>query len=362
MHRVLNAGSVLQTYALFMKIKELGYECEIIDYLYPNEFHKKKSRSGNSDLFWKSLFPRIKYFILYRSRKQKRRFNLFLDKNLNLSISYPTSEALIQSPPVYDIYVTGSDQVWNPICMKGDASFFCMFSNNKAKLSYASSFSKHTIPDAYVELYKEYLRTYKALSVREESGQELIYNLTGQSSTVVCDPTLLLEKDNYIQLAECSKINIREPYLLAYILDYAYDPYPTIQELINIISKKKKLKVIYLLSNSVDHYHWGNSVTSAGPNEFINLFLHASFVVTSSFHGTVFSLIFEKQFYSVVPKEQQEDSRVYSFLNKVGLQTRAILVGSKIPDIANLIDYVTVKPLIDKFRKDSFSFLEKALK
>lgn len=123
MHRVQNFGSVLQAYALSEKLNRLGADCEIIDYQYPNAFHLSSvstvKRSFNIELF----IRRIKYFILYRNSLQKKRFRDFLNSTLKTSRYYPTRQSLKECPPMYDVYITGSDQVWNPYCMKGDVQF-----------------------------------------------------------------------------------------------------------------------------------------------------------------------------------------------------------------------------------------------
>lgn len=360
MHRVINAGSVLQAYALYAIVKRLGYGCEIIDYQYPNEYHA--SKDGFKCSFFVLLWKRLKYWMLYRSRIQKRRFSAFMRQYLELSDYYPNQETILQHPPCYDIYMTGSDQVWNPKGMKGDSAFFCSFAKNGTKISYASSFSSPDIPIEYRKKYTELLSGFQSLSVREASGVELIRFLTGRTAIEVCDPTLLLEKEDYSCLAEDSEVMVQQPYVLAYILTYAYDPYPAIQRLIDKISALKGLRVYYLYANSVDNYHWGKSITSAGPKEFLRLFRDASFVITSSFHGTVFALNFEKNFYSIVPSGKQEDERISSLLQRVGASDRAIKVDE---DISKLViqdvDYSLVSPKVKEYRAFSLEYLQNAL-
>lgn len=364
MHRVLNPGSVLQAYALYKQVCKMGYECEIVDYQYPNAFHIDNNhgcKRGVSEKI-KLLYQRIKFFILYRARLQKKRYVRFMDEYLSMSKFYSTKELLFKESPKYDVYLTGSDQVWNPKCMKGDDAFFCAWNSNGKKISYASSFSTSTIPDIYKEHYSLHLRKYDCLGVREQSAVEVIRNLTGKNSVVVCDPTMLLFKADYLPLLKHSRIHKNEPYILVYALTYAYNPYPQMDTIVKMVKGKMKLPVIYLYTNSVDNYHYRGAITSAGPCEFIDLFMHASFVVTSSFHGTAFALNFGVPFYSIVPDDVSADSRIMSLLQLVGASDRAIKVSQQINNVKVDMDYLPINKLIEEFRQDSNNFLKESLK
>ena len=359
MHRVYNAGSALQTFALYQSIKALGYDCEIIDYQYPNKYHHTTKKRPSFLIFW---WLRLKYFILYRNHKQHLRFAEFQQQAWASSTYYASREELFSNPPQYDLCITGSDQVWNPRHMKGDSAFFCAFSPNTPHIAYGASFSQGYIPDKLVEHYRKHLSTYQALSVREKSGIEIIKNLTGQHAELVCDPTLLLKQSDYQQFIATAHQYTKRPYLLAYILDYAFNPYPTIQQVIDKIAHDKGLQVIYLMANSVDNYHIGKSITSAGPNEFIRLFAEASFVVTSSFHGVAFSLLFEKDFYTIAPSKDSEDSRIQTLLSAVGAIERAIPQGSSISSLqTSNIDYSRINRKLDEYREQSLNYLRNAI-
>ena len=185
--------------------------------------------------------------------------------------------------------------------MKGDSVFFCDFAIDTPRIAYASSFTQGEIPLQLKSHYAYHLSIYKAVGVRERSGAKLFEELTGKQVEVVCDPTLLLTSSDYAPFIRQAHRYTKKRYLLAYILDYAFDPYPTIQQLIERISKEQGLEVIYLMANSINNYKFGSSVTSAGPNEFLRLSSEAAYSVTISFHGVAFSLLFEKDFYTVIP-------------------------------------------------------------
>ncbi|MBQ8806700.1 MAG: polysaccharide pyruvyl transferase family protein [Bacteroidaceae bacterium] len=359
MHKVLNAGSSLQAWALYHKIEQLGYSCEIIDYQYPNHFHCSHQRSVNiRHNVIRDWINRGKYFLLYRTKKQHKRFSKFWQSSWQSSAPYNSPESLQQNPPKYDIYIVGSDQVWNPKCMYGDPSFFCAFANDKPRISYASSFAQADIPNELYKTYETLLSGFSSISVREEGARDLVRKLTGKDATVVCDPTLLLTKQDYAPFIAKSEIKIKKPYILAYILSYAYNPYPTILEVIEKVSRERKLPVIYMMANTIDDYHFGHSITNAGPNEFLSLIANAECVVTSSFHGVAFALNFEKDFYTVLPKNVNKNNRIYSLLQTVGVLNRVVYKDSHFSMSSTKLDYKSINIKIKEFREESTKYLE----
>ena len=363
MHRVQNVGSVLQAYALCEKIERLGADAEIIDYQYPNEYHARVRERLSTIKAIAFFFQRVKFFVLYRNSLQKNRFADFVKSKLRLSKYYSCREELYNAPPIYNLYMTGSDQVWNPDCMKDDGVFFLDFVNDVPKVSYASSFSTLVIPDSYKETYKKNLRQYRYIGVREEMAKQLVNTLASMESVTVCDPTLLLKREDYLSLASESKAKKpKKPYVLVYALSYAFNPYPQIEIVTKRIKEELQLEVVYLHANSVDHYHACRSITSAGPNEFLDLFLNASFVVTSSFHGTAFAINFEIPFISIIPSNNKNDSRIWSLLHILDLTDQSISVKQSLPSQLPLcLDFSQVRPRLEKYRKESEAFLESVL-
>lgn len=367
MHRVLNSGSALQAYALQRKVRELGYDCEIIDYIFPNAGHlsrqslairlKRNARSLLSNIFWG--FPGI---------VRKKRFHDFYNRFFTLSPqTYSSCEEIHNHPPAYDIYLTGSDQVWNPRHVKDDTTFFLSFckEKNPVRASFAASFATSRLPEELRGLYSRHLSAYQHISVREKSGINLVADLTGQKAEVVCDPTLMLNESEWSELAEPANMKIKKPYILAYILTYAFNPHPGIDGLIARIQNHLKLPVVYLNGRLTDYRKKDSRVIkNAGPLEFLWLFKNADFVITTSLHGTAFAVNFSKPFYSVVA-DSQKDSRISSLLQLVGAQDRAI-------DIINSADMsvtagklnlnnASVSRSLDELRKNSLTFLNNAL-
>ncbi len=359
MHRPISFGSSLQAYALQKKIRDLGYDCEIIDYQYPNKLHKV----GQNRL---KLF--VRYTIHYiinllfglPSLVESIRFKKFRKKYLKLSEYYKDAAALVGNPPIYDIYCTGSDQVWNSNFTKSDTSFLLSFIEGKKKISYASSFAVDYVIEEYKDNYSRFLSQYDNISVRENSGIKLVQELTGKQAVQVCDPTLLLTESEWLPLISDSKIKIDKPYLLVFMLSYSYNPYPEVNHIIDTIQKKLGLHTIVLSGTKADYLRKNTTVIkNAGPNEFLYLFKNASFVITSSFHGVAFATNFAKPFYAII-KDGNSDSRLISTLKMLGLEDKVLKYNQDITNYEISID-VNCEKQMSAFREQSLSYLKRSL-
>lgn len=335
MHKVWNAGSALQAYALQRVIEDLGYDAQLIDYEYPNIEHRafaNNVKDVNSLNLWgamKLLIQKIKARFL--KSKHNELYSSFYNKYFHCTnIAYNSRRSLFDNVPEFDIYVTGSDQVWNPQYIGFDTSYLLDFiPDNAVRISYAASFSNNSIPSYMEGDYARCLSKYKAISVREESGKQLVHKLIGKDATVCCDPTLLLNKEQWSMLAADSSLRIKKKFILIYIMGYAYDPYPGIYKHINEVVKLLKLPVIFYNSRRGKYKPpFGEiCINECGPADFLWLFKNASFVITDSFHGTAFSLNFQKPFISVIKEIENADSRVYNLLVSAGATDRAVVCG-----------------------------------
>lgn len=360
MHRIQNYGSILQTYALQQKIKELGYDNEIIDYLFP----VKQPRS---------LFSFIKFIIKFiidiclglPEYRQKKRFKNFYKENLLTTPITYTQKSILENPPIYDVYISGSDQVWNPTFIKNDTTFLLSFApTNKQRFSYSSSFAINEIPELYRRTYATELLKFTNITVREKSGIKIVKDITGRDAQMVCDPTLLLDSKTWSLVAEKSKLSIKEKYILVYILSYMYNPYPEIFNLVNKVQKELgNLKVVYLLGKKNKLTKTESiQINDAGPNEFVSLFKNAEFVITTSFHGTAFSLIFGRPFYSVVKKIESTDGRMQSLLQAVDCTKSLIEYNSQsISERKVLLKQYCDSCKLEKFRIQSELILKNML-
>lgn len=366
MHDIYNYGSVLQAYATQKVIEDMGYNAEIIDYKYPNEYHKRK----------KSILNAIKSFILSRGNSILKDFLLgkksstflknyqkFKEENYNLStVRYNNFIQLKKNPPDYDIYVSGSDQIWRSDFVKNDEGFFLNFIDKGKKISYASSFGSTNIPKEYQSTYRTYLLNFNHLSVREKSGIDIIQKLTGKDSTLVLDPTLLLNKSEWNKML--TEFVSDKPYILCYGQNFG-DSY--MENLAKYISTDifPNYKIIRLNGKFYDHFNTKiKYILDAGPTEFLGLFKSASFILAQSYHATIFSIIFEKKFISLLRGEEKHDSRQLNLLEILNLVDRKIYIGDDFKMnnlLKNDIDYNKVNRILEEEKKKSKNYLQNSL-
>ena len=358
MHKVLNSGSALQAYALQRKLSDMGYENEIIDYQYPFKSHSfpslKSLPSALIAFFRNAVFG-------FPVNRMKHKFKVFYRHTFILTKKRYDKKSIVDNPPLYDLYLTGSDQVWNPRFIGDDVNFMLAFTDDKAlRMSYASSIAASTIEDGTKEVYSRYLSRYDAISVREQSGVGIVQELTGKDAAVCCDPTLLLPKDTWGQLASQSKFKIRSKYILVYALSYMFDPYPEIYRIVESVQKTLGHKVVYLQGRAPDVFRPGSTlIKSAGPADFAYLFKNAELVITTSFHGATFALINDKPLIGVVDSRSSNDSRIQSLLEAVSARDSIydyrdnVVLGT--PELLNLRGD---RKLLDKFVNSSCSYLK----
>ena len=357
MHRVQNYGSALQAYALQEYVSRLGYDVELIDYIFPNGKHKKhrplKKRIKSLLFKWVFGLPLL--------RKSKR-FARFYDTYYKCSGQrFDNPESLMQYDYPYDVLMTGSDQVWNPIHILADTSFFLPFAHTHTpKVAYAPSFSVASLPEGFDTIIRPYIEAYSHISVREKSGLDIVKALTDKEVSMVCDPTLLLTKEDWGALAVQSEIKVSEPYILVYVLSYAYNPYPAINTIIEKVQQELDLPLILLDAPVLDmKFKNARFVKDAGPAEFLHLVQHASFVITTSFHGTAFALNFGVPFYSVIRDHSGFDTRMVDLIDAVGAD-RTIVYNRPI-DRPLEMDYTAISERLEGIRRHSQDYIKKSL-
>lgn len=368
-----NFGSVLQAYALQRIIDRLGYSSQVIDYKYPNEYHyergcrikrTKQTRGKKIKNFVKSI---LEMFGMRTVPKMKL-LNRFISEEMNCTRRIVNYNDLHHHSPQFDIYISGSDQIWNPNTMFGDMSYFFDFAPKGSKIiSYSSSFSCDSIPEKYQDQYKKYLARYSAISVRENNGCKLVKELTGRDDAqLVLDPTLLLDKEEWMQLAKKSrKVKTPKKYILCYMLAYTYNPEEKMVELLNFVQEKYDLPIVSL--SPIKSWDGGEFIRiedhqSIGNYEFLRLFADAEMVVTSSFHGTAFSLNFGKPFLALQNGQSGSDDRISSLLQMTGMQSQLVTTSTFLVDeISPYYDVNRESSFLQKQRELSISFLESSL-
>lgn len=336
-HTVPNYGAILQAYALQKAIKHIGYTSEILNYnserVQYNYYLKFPKR--------KSLKNLISFFIRHpKFKKRNKLFKTFIENEIILSKKEYTRNTLIDANDQYDLFIVGSDQVWNLSINEGDTTYMLDFVNDKEKKgAYAASFGYSKIPDEYLNKTLCYLKDFNYLNVREKSGQQLIKEKLNIDANVTIDPTLLLNKEEWEKFTK--KGNDK------YILVYNLNKLQNIENAAKYLSKEENIKIIDINSYS----------TKIGPIDFINLFYNAQYVFTSSFHGMAFSIIFNKNFYFGIKETNKINSRITDLANILSLESRNVenfLETKKVTEI----DYEIVNNKLSELRKSSNTILK----
>ena len=318
-HDVYNAGASLQAYALATYLRNQGHDVEIIDYK-PDYLSKHFSFTAINNPIYDRPFIRLLYLLAkFPSRlcafggRRKKRFDNFTRTYLPLtSHRYHSFDDLCQHCPPADVYIAGSDQIWNPIFPNGkDPSFFLQFvHSNKTRISYAASLSVDDLSPEDSARMTPWLKGLTSISVREPGSVSLL-NRLGISSISVCDPVFLLSKEEWLKLIPSE--NSTPPYVLV----YDFDGNPMIRQAAEKLSKEHGLKIFTLQKLGYgDRY-----IADAGPLEFLHLIKNASVVLSNSFHATAFSIIFEREFY-VFDRSDKINSRMRDLLCSLDLYHR----------------------------------------
>ena len=366
-----NYGAELQAFALQRKLNLMGYDAEIIDYLFYK--HKDFRHEKSSEPFYRfPLKKRLKEHILpiverlksalnsEADTERRQRFDEFHRLNTKFSrTQYDCISKLYAAPPAYAVYCVGSDQVWNPYCYTNLEPYFVTFApHGRRRVSYASSFGVSAIPQSAEEHYSQCLNKFDSISVREKTGVRLVKELTGKEASLVVDPTLLLSKDEW-QEVSCSKLVPQERYLLLYVLKDS----ERATEVATELSAKHGLKVVRLCKSAAKQDKASSGIldiTTAGPADFIGLFANAQMVVTNSFHGTVFSVIFERDFYTVLAEGKDNNSRQTDLLETFGISERLLYEKEAIVERSK-IDWAKVRAKSANLLESSENYIRHAI-
>lgn len=356
-HRAINYGAILQAYALQTKLKDCGVENIILDYRNERleKIHAKKTLRKCKTL--KSL---IFFFLAHKNYNRKHvKFRSFLNEHMTLSLPMYSVEDLVAYEDDYSLFITGSDQVWNYKLNGKDPAYFLNFVEDKSKKkTYAASFGLSEIPEELKQIYRDLLSDFDSILIRENQGSKIIQDLLSKSSSVVLDPTMLISKEQWIKKLKLEKstYKINDKYILV----YAFAGSTNIKKLAINISKETGYKILWISSTYKQSFRI-KYIKEAGPKEFVSLFSNAEYVITNSFHGTAFSINFNKQFsMELLPESSGVNSRLEDILELFGLQDRKIT--SCDPDVINSeIDYKVVNEKLKIERNKSISVLEDAL-
>lgn len=324
-HSVYNYGAMLQAFALSKYLENLGYVSEVIDYR-PYELCR------NYDFYIKDLFvnPRNALGAIKQSivkRNQFARFKSFLNNEISTSKKRYSNYRSLKNHD-YEILVTGSDQIWNPYITIEDESFLLTFDEKETKkVAYSSSFGISEIPKEWADKVKIALMQFDQLGVREQSGKEIINGLLPNHKVdLVLDPVFLMSSAYWHNLANNS-LTPNEPYLLVYSLEIN----DKIKSYAKAVAGEKNLKIVTIHPFKDDYGFADICINTAGPKEFISLINNAEFVVTNSFHGTAFSIIFDKKFSCVL--HSKTGTRMSSLLERLKIVPNMISLSNSDSEI-----------------------------
>lgn len=349
-HRAKNYGAVLQAYALQETLKSLGKESILVDYRCRNIENRYKLFPINKNNLIKSFTKSVAAFPI--RFKKKYGYDNFLNKYLNISKSYCTLKDLEIDAEKYRVFITGSDQVFRVSEERFDEAYFLEFAKSEQKYSYAASFGVKEIDDKFKARVKQLLSDFQDISLRETDGKKIVEDLTGYEARVDLDPTLLLNKEKWGSI--CKSKYITKPYVLVYNVN----PYNNLMSFALSLANQKGLDVIYIKDGFVKIN--GNVKFKRGisPSEFISLFKYADNVVTNSFHGTAFSVIFEKEFFVEMETKSGRNFRAESLLDELEINSREIISPKYNNDEFSKIDWKSVNNILSSKRNYSIGYLK----
>ena len=358
-----NYGTALQATALTDVLRHMGHDVDMIQYIpfgrhvsildyRPVSFLKRQLKKKATSA------PHLSAYV---SEEKTSRYKSFLNKYIRLTERCETLSDLENLNDQYDAFVCGSDQIWSPLVF--DARYFLDFvHSNKKKVAYAPSLGVKKFEDRFIQdEIKVLLDSFESLSVREEDGERLIYDLTKRAAKVVLDPTLLLTGQQWKDLCDLPDSDNSKPYLLAYFLGNNDEHWASVKATADALNLE--LRIIPVHKQDLKRAECIQE--AVGPSEFLELINGAAYVCTDSFHGMNFSLLFHVPFTAYMrfsendPKNQ--NSRVEHLLNLTGMQNRIYHNQNEKALIDSVIDFDYCDAELAKRRQDSVSFLKNAL-
>ncbi len=371
-----NYGQQLQCWALQRYLKRLGHEPYLIKYLPQSPQWKKRvtyiwNRLFTSPQKKKAQLEEALVWIKNAEDNKQRKFEDFRKKNINSTdITYYNISELRANPPIADMYITGSDQVWNDSLKNPNTAgnYLDFTPPRKVKrVSYAASIGRN-IEDREIKKFKQYLSHFDAISLREQNACDFCHHLGFHNAMVAIDPTLLLNVEEYdaIDSSQNRNDSFEKPYVFVYLLNIRTSDDIYWNEFNRQISSEGlQVKVVassgYLPARD---FLPGLTNTLASIPEWLSLVKNAEYVITTSFHGIVFCLLHHRPFYAVLLNNEyaKANTRISSLLSTVGLEKRIVSSAADIELCKNSsIDWKLVDEKLAQLRSNSFDFLNKAL-
>ena len=349
-HYYNNFGSALQAYALQQAIKSLGYDCQIINY--------RDRKFGNTH------FVKIKMMALISKLKIMKQYCFpfieFQEKYLSQSKVFQDPNRLGNVSKIYDAVVCGSDQIWAPNVF--DPVYMLQFVPEQTKkISYAASVGLNDIPEHLIKEYNKLLQRFSSISVREKQGGDLLKEKCSIDSELVLDPTLLIPFDHWEKIEHGISISKNKPFIFCYFLNHEHK----YKESVEKYAKQAHVEIIGVSSNQNDGVWMNILPNNIGPREFLWLIHNAEAVFTDSYHGTIFSLIYHKDFVTFerfdASDEICQNSRISQLADYFNIGNRIINIKQTESISIKEVDYFEFERELTKYRELSITFLREAL-
>ncbi len=358
-----NYGTMLQAYALQRKIEELGFESEYIDYggqVVASGFRKYL---GHLKRVIISQFPDGKgvdsdrFFYTLRFRRFVNGINEFKKNHLNINRHILSAAELDNIKDSYEKFIVGSDQTWR--VKNSDFYFLTFVDDNDKKIAYAPSLGTLHISDESIQILKRKIGSFKYLSCRERTNAVRLTQSFGREVEFVLDPTMLLSSDEW-KVREKPYRGMPSQYILCYILGEKQ----CISDFAEQLGRQKNIPVYYIMTRP-KYASKKHVIKDASPFQFISLVRNCSYMITDSFHGTIFSINLGVQFFAFNKREGGgsigDNDRILEVLKEFDLDKRLCNEGGSYSDIPP-IDYNRVQIIVNQLRTQSFDYLSRIVK
>ena len=350
-HHTQNYGATLQAYALQHYLESLGVDNTIMEYVDTPETKKNvsaKQRVINAGIKVLGLFRNSKI------EKAKEAFRVFHADHMKFSRPYVDVDDLRRDPPEAEVLITGSDQVWN---LKTNpkmipARFLDFGSEEAIRFSYAASIGRLDYSEDQKSEIRDYLKKYKGISLREKAATNYISEFSGHKCITVADPVFLLDREEWDAIAVKRKV-VEGPYILCYFVQGN----ERIKEVVNKIKLETGYKVVAINCGVLTRVKADVQLFDVSPQEFLWLYANASVVITTSFHGTAFALVYGKPVYAFV--KGNWDNRISDLMERVGLSEYTIRKDTRIENV--LHDIKASQDMLKQFINTSKEYITRMI-
>ena len=349
--KAINYGAVLQALALHKIQGELGIDNRLLNLPSLSKMFMPIPKMISKQMLIACAVNLTHILHLKEQRSLRYKFDRFLSQNISQTKEYGSIAELTNDPPIADFYINGSDQVFG---LRGefDLERMLQFGDEITKrYSYAASLGEYDWSEEEKKTFARMIEKFSMISVREQYAKEYIEGFANVSCEVHVDPVFLLQRDEWDAIA--AERIVEEDYILCYPLIGNSDTQTVLDEL----KKKTGLKTVCVQTFPRRRVKADKYIFDAGPEEFLSLFKHAKYIVTTSFHGTAFSLIFEKPFYTMI--KNYKSQRMTDLLNMVGLSERIYSPEISIND--DDIDFSQCRKIIKEERQRGIDYLKRVI-